>query len=131
QPFELNPDMPPEGRGVVDHLTQAYGAPPEQIAINRSAIRDKTAALGFDMPMSAEARLYNTFDAHRLLHWADLEGRQLPLKRALFEAYHSRQDNPADHDVLVAAAETAGLDGAAARAILESDRYAQEVRQAE
>jgi len=131
QPFELNPDMPPEGRNVVDHLTEAYGAPPEEVAANRSVIRDKAEALGFTMPMSVEARLYNTFDAHRLLYWAGLEARQHMLKRALLEAYHSRSENPADHDVLIAAAEEAGLNGEAARAVVESDQYAQEVRQAE
>jgi predicted DsbA family dithiol-disulfide isomerase len=131
QPFELSPEMPPEGRNVVEHLTEAYGSPPAQIAANRAMIRDRAAGLGFSMSMSDQARLYNTFDAHRLLHWAEQQGRQHALKRALFEAYHGADKSPADHDVLVAAAEAAGLDGAAAREVLTSGRYAQEVREAE
>jgi predicted DsbA family dithiol-disulfide isomerase len=131
QPFELNPDMPAEGRNVVEHLTQAYGAPPTQIAANRAAIKERAAALGFEMAMSEQSRMWNTFDAHRLLHWAEQSGRQHALKNALFQAYHSDDRNLGDPDVLVAAAEKAGLDGAAAREVLASGLYAEEVRQAE
>lgn len=131
QPFELNPDMPPEGQNIVEHITQKYGSTPEQSAANRKMIRDRAAALGFTMALSDQSRIYNTFDAHRLLHWAEQEGRQMALKHALFEAYFTEGKSPADHEVLVAAAEKAGLDGAAAREILASGRYAEEVRRAE
>ena len=83
------------------------------------------------MTLSDQSRVKNTFDAHRLLHWAEIEGRQVALKRALFEAYFSEGRNPDDHDILVAAAEKAGLDGAAAREVLETGRYVDEVRRAE
>ena len=131
QPFELSPEIPPEGRSLMEHLTHAYGAPAEQMAASRADIRDRAAALGFTMAMSEDARLYNTFDARRLLHWARIEGRQLALKHALFEAYHTRDESPADQDILVAAAEKAGLDGAAAREILETGRFEEDVRQAQ
>jgi predicted DsbA family dithiol-disulfide isomerase len=131
QPFELNPGMPPEGQNIVEHIAQKYGSTPEQSAANREMIRARAAALGFTMAMSDQSRIYNTFDAHRLLHWAEQSGRQAALKHALFEAYFTEGKSPADHDILVAAAEKAGLDGAAAREILASGRYAEEVRQAE
>ena len=131
QPFELNPNMPPEGQNIVEHVAQKYGASPEQSAANREMIRARAAQLGFTMAGTEQSRIYNTFDAHRLLHWAELEGRQAALKHALFEAYFTNGENPGDPDVLAAAAEKAGLDGAAAREVLASGRYAAEVRQAE
>ena len=131
QPFELNPGMPPEGQNIVEHIAQKYGSTPAQSAANREMIRARAAGLGFTMAMSDQSRIYNTFDAHRLLHWAELEGRQPALKHALFDAYFTAGQNPADHEVLVHAAEQAGLDGAAAREVLASGRYAEDVRDAE
>jgi len=130
-PFELNPDMPPEGRNVVEHLGERMGVSPDQLAANRKTLKAKAAELDFAMATTAESRIYNTFDAHRLLLWAQPSGRQQALKRALFEAYFSEGENLADADVLVGAAEKAGLDGAEARTVLASDRYADEVRQEE
>lgn len=131
QPFELNPDMPPEGQNLGGHVFQKYGATPEQSAANRERIRARAAEVGFTIASTPESRIYNTFDAHRLLHWAGLEGRQLPLKHALFEAYFTRGENPSDHDVLVAAAERAGLDPAKARDVLASGRFADHIRSLE
>jgi predicted DsbA family dithiol-disulfide isomerase len=131
QPFELNPNMPPEGQNIVEHVAEKYGATPEQSASNRKAIHDRAAAVGFTMTTNENSRIYNTFDAHRLLHWAGIVGGQPALKRALFDAYFTDGLSPADHDVLVAAAQKAGLDGAAARQVLTSGQYAQEVRDAE
>ena len=131
QPFELNPDMSSEGQNIGEHIRQKYGSTPEQSAATREMIRERAGALGFTMNSSDQSRIYNTFDAHRLLHWAESEGRQQELKHALFETYFTDQLSPADHDVLVAAAEKAGLNGEAAREILASGRYAQEVRDAE
>ena len=127
QPFQLNPQMPPEGQDIVEHLSQKYGSTPEQIASNGAAIRARAAALGFEM--NQRSRTYNTFDAHRLLHWAELEGRQLALKEGLFKAYFTDGENTASHDVLVRVAAQAGLDSARAREILESDEYAAQVRE--
>jgi len=75
-------------------------------------------------------RIWNTFDAHRLLHWAGLTpgGGQAALKHALLAAYHGRGENPGDRAVLLRAVDEAGLDGARAAAILDSDEYASEVR---
>ena len=131
QPFELNPDMPPEGEDAVEHITRKYGISAEQAAANRETIRDRAAAVGFDMALLGERRLHNTFDAHRLLHWAELEGRQAALKHLLLAANFTKGLDVSDPDILVAAAEQAGLDGAAAREVLSSGRYTQEVRDAE
>jgi len=132
QPFELNPQMPGEGQKLVEHVAQKYGSSPEQFRDRRRMIRDRAAELGFTINLSdTEGRVYNTFDAHRLLHWASLEGRQHELKWALFEAYFTRALNPSDREVLADAADRAGLDREAAREVLETGRYADEVRAAE
>jgi predicted DsbA family dithiol-disulfide isomerase len=131
QPFELNPGMPPEGESRFDNVARKYGVGREQAVANRQRQRALAAQVGFDMVTTDESRFYNTFDAHRLLHWAGIEGRQGELKRALLAAYHSKMQNPGDHDVLVTAAVSVGLDGDAAREVLSSGRYAVEVRDAE
>lgn len=131
QPFELNPAMAPEGQNINEHIRQKYGSTPEQSAASRDMIRSRAAELGFAINYSDDSRIYNTFDAHRLLHWAECEGRQTALKHALFEAYFTDGQSPADHEVLVAAAQKAGLDAEAAREVLKSGRYAEEVRGAE
>ena len=131
QPFELNPHLPPEGQNISEHLTQKYGSTPEQQRRNQEGISARGAELGFTFDMGKRSRVYNTFDAHRLLHWAELEGRQRELKRALFAAYFSDGRNPSDRETLVELAAQAGLDPAQAREILESDRYAGDVRERE
>ena len=131
QPFELNPAMPPEGQGMSEHIQLKYGSTTEQAAAGRAMIRDRAANVGFAINTGRDSRIYNTFDAHRLLHWAGLEGRQIELKRALFDAYFTEQCNVSDREVLVAKAEGVGLDGARAREVLESGRYAEHVRAAE
>ncbi|WP_296614244.1 DsbA family oxidoreductase [Sphingomonas sp.] len=131
QPFELNPDMPREGEDGAEHITRKYGISAEQAAANRNVIRDRAAAVGFDMGGIDGRRVYNTFDAHRLLHWAEGSGHQAALKHALLEANFTQGLDVSDPEVLVAAAERAGLDGDAAREVLASGRYTAEVRDAE
>jgi predicted DsbA family dithiol-disulfide isomerase len=131
RPFELNPNMPPEGQDIVEHIAQKYGSTPEELARNREGITARGAQVGFTFNMDKRTRIYNTFDAHRLLHWAGLEGRQHELKRALFAAYFTDGRNPSDREVLVEVAAQAGLDPDKAREVLESGRYAEEVRERE
>jgi predicted DsbA family dithiol-disulfide isomerase len=128
QPFELNPGMPPEGQDITEHIAEKYGATSEQAAANREAIRVRGEALGFTFSMDKRGRIYNTFDAHRLLHWAQLEGHQYALKRALFKAYFTDGKNPSEHAVLIMLAREAGLDPDRAAAILASDEFAADVR---
>ena len=131
EPFELNPAMPAEGEDATEHLSRKYGAPPEQLAKSRAAIRERGAAVGF--AFGDRPRVWNTLDAHRLLHWAGLtdSGKQRLLKHALLTAYHTNAENPGSRDVLLRLAGEVGLDVDRARAILDSDEYASEVRERE
>jgi predicted DsbA family dithiol-disulfide isomerase len=131
QPFELNPQMQAEGEDLEGHLRRKYGLTPEQFRQNHEAIRERGASVGFTFDLAKRKRIYNTFDAHRLLHWAELQGRQRELKHALFKAYFTEGQDPSDHEVLVRLAGEAGLDEAEARAVLASGRYADEVRERE
>ena len=126
QPFELNPAMPPEGEDTVAHLSKKYGMSPEQLAQGREGLRQRGAAVGFTF--GERPRVWNTFNAHRLLHWAGLEGRQRKLKHALLTAYHTNAENPGATDVLIRLAGDVGLDVERARAILASDQFSTEVR---
>jgi predicted DsbA family dithiol-disulfide isomerase len=128
QPFELNPQMAAEGEDTDEHLARKYGIGAEQIAQNREAIRARGAALGFTF--NARQRIHNTFDAHRLLHWAALEdaARERALKHALLRAYFTDGEDVSSHEVLARLAVQAGLDAERARHVLESDQYADEVR---
>jgi predicted DsbA family dithiol-disulfide isomerase len=128
QPFELNPDMGPGGQDIAEHIAQKYGSSPEQFAQSQEMIRARGAQLGFRFDMQKRTRIYNTFDAHRLLHWAGLEGKQLELKQALFGAYFTDGADPSDHATLARIAAQVGLDPAYAQAVLASDRYGAEVR---
>ena len=131
QPFELNPQLPAEGEGIGEHLQRKYGMDPAQLADNQERIRARGAALGFVFDFNARSRIWNTFDAHRLLHWAGIEGGQRALKHALLQAYFSEGRNVSDHATLVDIASGAGFDAGRAQAILTSDDYAAEVREAE
>jgi predicted DsbA family dithiol-disulfide isomerase len=133
QPFELNPQIAPEGENIVEHIGRKYGATPEQSAANRVMIRERAAEVGFDMRMGDDSRIWNTFDAHRLLHWAHetAPDKQEALKRALFTAHFTENRNITDARDLTEAAEAAGLDRAEAGEVLASGRYAPEVRAAE
>lgn len=125
-PFELNPQMGPGGESVVEYLGKKYGRTPEQIAETQAMIRERGASVGF--AFGPRERIYNTFDAHRLLHWAGIEGKQLALKLALLRAYHGEGKDTSDHAVLVAAAQSVGLDADQAREVLASGQFADEVR---
>jgi predicted DsbA family dithiol-disulfide isomerase len=131
QPFELNPGMGPEGQDIFEHITEKYGSTAAQQEQSRETIRQRGLDVGFTFEMSKRGRIYNTFDAHRLLHWAEGQGSQRALKEKLFEAYFTRGEDPSSHDVLVRVAGEAGLDQEQARAVLESNTYADEVRQRE
>ncbi|MFJ2359263.1 DsbA family oxidoreductase [Pseudomonas fluorescens] len=128
QPFELNPKMGPDGQNITEHIGEKYGSTPEQSQKNREAIRARGAEVGFAFRTDGNSRIYNTFDAHRLLHWAGLEGLQLKLKEALFKAYFTDGGNPSDHAQLAQIAESVGLDRQRAQAILASAEFADEVR---
>ncbi len=126
EPFELNPTMPPEGAETMAYLMKKYGSTAERMAQNREVIRQRGADVGFIF--GERPWVWNTFDAHRLLYWAGLEGRQRQLKHALLSAYHTDARNPSDIEVLLQLAGDVGLDVPRARQILQGDEYAAEVR---
>jgi len=128
QPFELNPQMVPEGEDSTEHLQRKYGGSAEQIEVNRAAIRERGAALGFTFNMDRRSRVYNTFDAHRLLHWAEAEQRQLALKQALLRAYFTDGEDVSSHVTLLRLVGEVGLDVQRAQQILASDEFSDEVR---
>ncbi|MGH8182866.1 MAG: DsbA family oxidoreductase [Rhodanobacteraceae bacterium] len=130
QPFELSPDMPFAGEDAVEHIMHKYGISEAQSEANREALRERAASVGFDYNMQRGSRVWNTFDAHRLLHWAESQagGKAVALKQALFRAYFTDNENVADREMLVRIAGKAGLDAEAARRVLESGEYADEVR---
>jgi predicted DsbA family dithiol-disulfide isomerase len=156
QPFELNPTLAPEGENAAKYLKAKYGIDDAQLASNRERIVERGAAEGF--AFGTREHVWNTFDAHRLLHWAGVEGQpgragppqasdtpsggsergelggwgqQRALKHALLEAYHGQGRNPGAHDVLLALAAQVGLPLDRAREVLASGQFADEVREAE
>ena len=133
QPFELNPQLPAEGQDTMEHLTEKYGISVAQARANAEVIRERGAAVGFTFDPDRRSRVWNTFDAHRLLHWAELQSPalQLALKKALLKAYLTDGENPSDPAVLVRLAGEAGLDTERAHAILASGEFADATRQRE
>jgi len=133
QPFELNPDMPSGGQDIGEHLTQKYGSTPEQRAQIRATIAQRGADVGFSFNPDGRGRIYNTFDAHRLLHWAGSvsAAQQLALKKALLVACHGQRHVMDSPEVLLACVAQAGLDVARAQTILTSNEFAVAVREAE
>ncbi len=133
QPFELNPTMPRQGQDIDEHLSRKYQLTPAQLESNQAHLRERGLAVGFDFPPGKRRRVFNTFDAHRLLHWAGLEGpaQQLALKQALLVAYFQHGEDPSDADVLVRLCERVGLPAERARELLAGDAHAAEVREAE
>jgi len=132
QPFELNPTMPAAGANAAQYLKAKYGMSDEQLAVNRARIAERGAAEGFTF--GTREHVWNTFDAHRLLHWAGVEGaagQQRALKHALLEAYHGEGRNPGAHDVLQGLAGQVGLPVERAREVLQNNEFADDVREAE
>jgi predicted DsbA family dithiol-disulfide isomerase len=128
-PFELNPAMPAEGQEIGEHLGQKYGINQQQIEQNRAAIHQRGRDVDYEFGERGGGRIYNTFDAHRLLHWAKTKGKQTELKLALFDLYFKYRGNPSDHKQLLQIVESVGLEQAEAEQILTSEEYATEVRE--
>ncbi len=131
QPFELNPDMAPEGEDLREHLAAKYGSTAEQSAQVRAQLTELGEALGFTFRFFDGMRIYNTFQAHQLIEWAEEHGRGHEMKQALLQAYFTDGKNVADPEVLVETAASLGLDGADARAALDGGTHADNVRQRE
>ena len=130
-PFELNPELGPEGEDLFGYLSRKYGITPEQSRANRARITGLGAELGFTFAFDDRSRIRNSFRAHQLIHWAGLGGRAHAAKQALFAAHFTRGEDIADLDVLTRIAAAIGLDPEEARTVLAEGRYAEAVREAE
>jgi len=128
QPFELNPDMPIEGEHLGAHLRDKYGSTKEQSIKSRQQIIEIGKSLGFEFRFNENSRIFNSFLAHQLLHWAKSYNKQTVLKLALFDLYFTQQKNPSELLLLLDLVEKVGLDRNKAKEILETQRYAQAVR---
>jgi len=129
--FELNPDPSSGGEPILDALSRKYGRSREEMQAAQANMMDIAAGLGLNFARMQERRTCNTFDAHRLVKWADEHDRQTAMKMALFDAYFGHAANVADPEVLVGCVESVGLDSAEARRVLQSDEYAEDVREDE
>lgn len=130
-PFELNPDMVAEGENIREHIMRKYGSTAEQSAQARNRLSDLGEELDFTFAWSDDSRIYNTFAAHQLIHWASEAGKAQDLKLALFDAYFTEGRDVSDTEVLIAVAGTIGLDTDDARAVLADQRFAETVREKE
>jgi len=128
-PFELNPDMPPEGQNIREHIIEKYGSTAEQSEESRKQMTALGTELGFDFQFTEDMRMHNTFNAHQLIHWADDQGREHDLKQALFTAHFTFRRDLSDNSVLADVASEIGLDRTEALAVLKDQRFAAEVRE--
>ncbi|WCN12262.1 thioredoxin domain-containing protein [Marinomonas mediterranea] len=131
QPFELNPTMPPEGQNIREHIVEKYGISEHESDKNRAMIQARGKEVDFDFNFAPDSRMRNSFDAHRLLHWAGIQGKQAELKATLFKAHFTDNQDVSDLTVLANLAASVGLDLVEAKDVLENQRYADDVREQE
>ena len=128
KPFELNPDMPAQGENAVNHIIEKYGASVQEIARNQVNLRTLGERVGFHFDMEKRTHFYNTFDAHRLLYWAQIKGKQRELKHALLKAYFTDGVNISELGALLDVAISVELPEEDTRRVLHSNEFAAEVR---
>ncbi|MDN5788136.1 DsbA family oxidoreductase [Pseudorhodobacter sp.] len=119
-PFQLNPDMPAGGVDRRDYLEQKFGGKDKAVEVY-ARVTQAAKAAGLEINFEAMQRTPNTLDAHRLIHWAGLEGRQNAVVAALFRAYFRDGKDIGDRVVLAGIAVAAGMDGAMTARLLDSD----------
>ncbi len=134
KPYELNPQMPVGGRDVFEYLTEKYGRTLAEVQASQENIYRRAADVGFAFHPEGRKRVYNTFNAHRLLHWAKEEHgaeAQLRLKKELFHTYFTLAINFDDQQNILDAVARAELPTKRAQEILNSDEFSQAVRDQE
>ena len=130
-PFQLNPNMPPEGEDTAEHIARKYGSTPEQSRANRQRLSDIGDSVGFAFNYGEGMRIYNTFNAHKLLTIFGSERgwkAQTDLKIALFKAYFQDRRDVSDTEVLCDIAEAQGMDRAVAAAWIADAALTESVR---
>ena len=131
EPFELNPQMKVGGENAIDYLGKKYGLSEQQVKTNQIKIWERAAAAGFNFHPEGRKKIYNTFDAHRLLYWAGHEhglASQLNLKRELFNTYFCLAADFDKRENLLEAVQRAHLDQSVASKVLEEGLFAKEVK---
>ena len=128
RPFELNPDMGEEGQDRNEHIQQKYGLSEDQALANRQNLIDRGSDNGYEFNFPEDGRVYNTFNAHRLLHWAKEYSLQTELKLELFDLFFQNGGNPSSKEELMRTVEKVGLSVDLASKVIDSDQYAKEVR---
>ena len=134
RPFELNPNMPLGGQDAIEHLTEKYGLSVEQVKANQSNIRSKAIEAGFEFHPDGRKRVYNTFNAHRLLYWAAKEyglEKQAALKKELLNTYFCLAVDLDDKKNIIEAVIRADLDPIRAQEILDGSEFSKEVKEEE
>jgi predicted DsbA family dithiol-disulfide isomerase len=130
-PFELNPQMPAEGQNLREHLIEKYGITADQSEQNRAQMTKLGQELGIDFQFTPDMRMHNTFAAHQLLHWAETQDRKHELKQALFTAHFTHHRDLSDNEILADIAAETGLDRTEAMMVLQDQRFAGAVREAQ
>lgn len=126
-PFQLNPDMPAEGMDRRDYLRAKFGGE-EGAADVYAKVAEAAEAAGLSLDLGAIRRQPNTLDAHRLIHWAGIEGRQTAAVSALFAAYFKQGRDIGDREVLADIADEIGMDAAVIHRLLDSPADVEETR---
>ena len=128
-PFELNPQLPPEGQSTTENFQQKYDSPPEKTKATVQMYAEIGAELGFEFNLDDDSKMHNSFNLHQLLHWANQQGRKNDLEMALFKAHFTDGREMSDIEVLADVAEEIGLDRAEAVSVIEDQRFASAVRE--
>lgn len=126
-PFQLNPDMPAEGRDRREYLETKFGGKARAVEVY-ARVEEAARDAGLQIDFGAIPRIPNTLNAHRLIHWAGLEGRQTAVVSALFRAYWTQGRDIGDIATLVAIAGECGLDMAMTERLLGTDADAEDIQ---
>lgn len=126
-PFQLNPEMPAGGMDRRAYLEHKFGGREGAVKVY-GQIAQTAEAAGLEIDFGAIKRTPNTIDAHRLIHWAGIEGRQTPVVSKLFEAYFQQGRDIGDREVLSDIADSVEMDAAVIRKLLDSDADVADIR---
>lgn len=126
-PYQLNPEMPPQGMDRREYLETKFGGREAAVKVY-GQIEDAARAAGLEIDFAAIKSTPNTINAHRLIHWAGIEGRQTAVVSALFKAYFVEGRDIGATDVLLDIAEQCGMDRTMVRTLLDGDSDLAETR---
>ncbi|NOD91651.1 thioredoxin domain-containing protein [Ruegeria sp. HKCCD4884] len=126
-PFQLNPDMPDEGMDRREYLERKFGGKDGAVRAYAPVVEHAESA-GLKIDFEGMKRTPNTLDAHRLIHWAGIEGKQNAVVDALFDAYFVQARDIGDPEVLSDIADSAGMDAAVVMKLLKSDADRDDIR---